>query len=184
MTSPKPNSIAPRMLLASQPPTAEEAEEARRTYWNRDPACWSWAAPETRTYKDEDSAGLFLSWWNRECAVCGVPGRLVVDHDHKTGLIRGRLCGSCNSLEGHASDDYGVFRKYRERPPAVILGIRAQYYNPWTGYAEPEPELSDEAAAEQRAARKAAVERLAHRLPSPEDLHGDDSTRLTSDVPE
>jgi Recombination endonuclease VII len=160
---------AGRVSLAwfAAPPgfSAANDEEAGRAYRNRDPACWSWPAPQTCTFKDEESAVLFLHWWNRECAVCGLGDELVEDHDHQTGLIRGRLCRSCNSLEGHASDSYGVFRKYRERPPAVILGIRAQYWSPWTGQAEPEPEVSDEEAAAQWAAVRAVVDKMADRLP-------------------
>lgn len=32
-----------------------------------------------------------------KCAVCGEIKRLVVDHDHVTGAIRGLLCYACNS---------------------------------------------------------------------------------------
>ena len=36
------------------------------------------------------------------CAMCGVvPGRLFVDHDHKTGAVRGMLCPGCNGALGH-----------------------------------------------------------------------------------
>ena len=39
------------------------------------------------------------------CAICGKKRwRLVVDHNHKTGKIRGLLCNSCNSLLGFARD--------------------------------------------------------------------------------
>lgn len=50
---------------------------------------------------------------NGGCAVCGthVPGgrsknkkRFHIDHDHRTGAIRGLLCLRCNLLLGHLTD--------------------------------------------------------------------------------
>jgi hypothetical protein len=44
------------------------------------------------------------------CAICradynGATRNLDVDHDHKTGLIRGLLCNSCNRGIGYLQDD-------------------------------------------------------------------------------
>ena len=42
------------------------------------------------------------------CAICqratGKTRRLSVDHDHKTGLVRGLLCRPCNNYLGHLRD--------------------------------------------------------------------------------
>lgn len=41
-------------------------------------------------------AGGFLAL--KSCVICGVTGkRLVLDHEHRTGLVRGALCNNCNS---------------------------------------------------------------------------------------
>ena len=44
--------------------------------------------------------------------MCGgsatIAGRMVMDHDHATGLNRGWLCRSCNSVEPHAETPWWV----------------------------------------------------------------------------
>lgn len=122
-----------------------------------EPACWSWQLPTTTRESEVEglravshglsdaaidmmlafwSSYLLKSWQAGRCAVCGrVPGlahpRLAEDHDHRTGLVRGWLCRSCNSLEGRRTG--GVWAAYRERHPAQILGVRIYYVGyTWT----------------------------------------------------
>jgi Fe-S cluster biogenesis protein NfuA len=53
---------------------------------------------------------------------------LSTDHDHATGVIRGKLCKHCNDLLGRIRDNIEFFRRmmaYLENPPAVrLLGER------------------------------------------------------------
>jgi len=55
-----------------------------------------------------------LECQDRKCAICGGEGfvmaqhhklKLVVDHDHKTGKVRGLLCHNCNRGLGLFKDD-------------------------------------------------------------------------------
>jgi hypothetical protein len=121
-----------------------------------DPACWSWSLPTdtevngylmsfsaaTREHLgDARSLYVWGPWHAGRCAICGMDSVLINDHDHQTGLRRGRICSGCNTLEGFGHG--GVFGKYRERNPATICGVAERYWNPFTQeYAEPQPERS------------------------------------------
>jgi hypothetical protein len=66
------------------------------------------------------------------CAICvranGATRKLSVDHDHKTGLVRGLLCRPCNDLLGHIRDNVATAHRivrYLESPPAAALGMNA-----------------------------------------------------------
>lgn len=60
------------------------------------------------------------------CAICrratGATRRLAVDHDHRTGEVRGLLCKSCNRyILGYARDEVAFFVRaieYLLNPPA------------------------------------------------------------------
>lgn len=61
------------------------------------------------------------------CAVCGAGGKLVVDHSHVTGAVRGLLCSACNTGLGLFKDSPVRLRnaiEYLKNPPA--LGRLAQ----------------------------------------------------------
>ena len=124
----------------------------------RPPACWDWPVADKilkqaaliRDISDQGEAyvaatRLLRDWQAGRCAICGgAESADVLDHAHATGLIRGRLCQSCNLLEGFASDPEDPCVLYRARNPASMLGITMLYYSPFTGWAEPEPEREAE----------------------------------------
>lgn len=74
-----------------------------------------------------------LSEQGGKCYLCrranGATKALAVDHDHRTGMVRGILCGPCNAkVLGHARDDIEFFERaieYLQSPPAVrVIGVR------------------------------------------------------------
>lgn len=48
----------------------------------------------------------------RECIICGESQKLqlAIDHDHKTGKVRGALCNRCNLGLGHFRDKPELLR--------------------------------------------------------------------------
>jgi hypothetical protein len=130
-----------------------------------DPACWGWPPPTETDLKhfkertrnsltdlalsligDDDATwrGLFMEAWQAgRCALCGRKARLVTDHDHVTGLVRGELCRNCNSLEGKSRAR--IVEKYRQRNPASICGVVELYFSEFTGeHAKPQPTQDSE----------------------------------------
>jgi hypothetical protein len=65
-----------------------------------------------------------LEFQKHGCAICNKPitklsRRMNIDHDHKTGQVRGLLCSGCNTGLGQLGDDIeGLKRalKYLENP--------------------------------------------------------------------
>jgi hypothetical protein len=49
--------------------------------------------------------GEILALQGGGCAICGRPDADNVDHDHRTGRVRGILCFNCNIAMGQLEDD-------------------------------------------------------------------------------
>lgn len=110
------------------------------------PACHRWEVPEGAPPEHLACISALRRWQAGSCAVCSASrGRLVVDHCHAMGLVRGLLCSSCNTAEAVGSAR--VFTAYRSRPPAVMLGLEEQYGSAWDGFAAaPEDQVERNAA--------------------------------------
>lgn len=123
-------------------------------------ACVSSAAHARRVEKvygisDEEYARLFKLQGGR-CAICRNKTRtirLAVDHDHKTGEVRGLLCKRCNhELLGAGHDSVSMLWKaitYLLFPPAQIH--QDEPPTPGTIVAALRAHLEQEAAEVQRA---------------------------------
>lgn len=48
---------------------------------------------------------LMLEKQNGTCAICSCAAAKVVDHCHRTGVVRGLLCSPCNLMLGLANDN-------------------------------------------------------------------------------
>lgn len=47
---------------------------------------------------------------NGKCKICRTQTKLVIDHDHTTGMVRGLICDHCNRLLGGAKDSIKTLR--------------------------------------------------------------------------
>lgn len=92
------------------------------------PACHVWPQPTGQRPEDVSPLALVEAWQAGSCALCGAPDVAApkVDHCHRTGLIRGLLCHTCNGAEGRQWGTPWIVQ-YRIRPPAVILGATEPY---------------------------------------------------------
>lgn len=67
----------------------------------------------------EESYDELLKSQNGVCAICGksrseIKSNFVVDHDHKTGRVRGLLCVQCNTSLGNLKDKPSLLHKAAE----------------------------------------------------------------------
>lgn len=59
--------------------------------------------------KDEDLIALKTS--QTKCLICNSDEKLVVDHNHISGKVRGMLCNHCNRGLGHFRDNPDTLQK-------------------------------------------------------------------------
>ena len=73
-----------------------------------------------------DAFEKLLAIQEGRCAICGISledRQIHVDHDHKTGLVRGLLCWHCNRfrVSQNRSDNIRQVNEYLLNPPAIQL---------------------------------------------------------------
>lgn len=80
-------------------------------------------AAEYAAIKEAQGGGCVCAEWT---GYNGATRALSVDHDHRTGYVRGVLCKHCNDLLGRVRDDPQYFlrmHQYLQTPPARrVLG--------------------------------------------------------------
>lgn len=63
----------------------------------------------------EEEYQIVLAFQGGTCAGCqrarGIRKRMPVEHDHKTLLLRGIVCGTCNLVLGRMRDDAAALRR-------------------------------------------------------------------------
>jgi len=71
---------------------------------------WRWSHYKRKYGLTKEEVIGMMEERNGKCDICGKKsnhssGLLCVDHDHKTGKVRGLLCYDCNTFLGNAKDN-------------------------------------------------------------------------------
>lgn len=73
--------------------------------------CCSKASTASRYSMNPAELENFKAAHNHSCAVCQSKKKLVIDHDHETGVVRGLLCNSCNVAIGLLGDSLSSLKR-------------------------------------------------------------------------
>lgn len=123
-------SEATKKAMANQEVKAHMTKEKMSRYpWNKGKQTGPNPHGIKRDFTSKRDQGLFYEYGIREsdynemfveqngcCLGCGkhqseLSHPLHVDHDHKSGKIRGLLCKLCNSAIGNAKDDVSILQR-------------------------------------------------------------------------
>ena len=103
----------------------------------------SWCRKCRSIYRNEINRGIFRDSISDEnlkrlkkqiisCQICGKKEDLVVDHNHKTNVVRGILCNHCNRGIGHFLDNESFLElaiKYLIRTKNFSINYWKEYFN-------------------------------------------------------
>lgn len=114
----------------------EKTKEYRKRYFEKDPERRRRLAKESRLRCKDSLKSQSLRWlygitindYRRmieeqcgKCAICKEETKLVVDHCHSTGKVRGLLCGPCNF-------GIGNFKENKTALAAAIVYLGGYYF--------------------------------------------------------
>lgn len=103
----------------------EHSYALRRKHQDRDEYRSAWYRKKTHNL-DQSEFDLLWSIFQGKCGICNNPlilptrtkgqplNAAVIDHDHKTGNLRGLLCGACNRGLGLFKDNPDYLNKAKE----------------------------------------------------------------------
>lgn len=89
--------------------SADQSRESGRSHSCK--ACTSLASTASRYGLGAKALRVMLREANGRCALCKRESKkLVVDHDHASGAVRGLLCSACNTGMGLLGDNPNLLR--------------------------------------------------------------------------
>ncbi len=104
-----------KKLLETRRPTRERYYKENKNKWEKASSLATINRRKRLYGVDAETYNKMAENQNNRCAICGnknITNRsLVVDHDHKTGLVRGLLCDRCNVGIGCLKDDITILQK-------------------------------------------------------------------------
>jgi hypothetical protein len=120
-TTRKLTQVSPKVLLCAT--CTRERKKARRLAGRarRQQKVFGMTLEEEALLIEFQGGGCICAEWT---GYNGNSRSLSTDHDHTSGVVRGKLCKHCNDLLGRIKDNPEYFRRmiaYLANPPAVRL---------------------------------------------------------------